>query len=405
VNPAELEPNVVGLAAQALGAIVVAALLFLLTRSAPRRFLEYWATGWTCLAIALLALLLGLVLGVPTKLFYSLYCFGEYTFGFLLIAGAHNFLTGAPLSSRHWGTILPGLTLAILLPQLSDDLNVIFIPQAAILATIFLMTFVVMKRARKKHPGSPGLRVFALALILLAVDFYHYIPMCAYAAISGEFAPFTYLKYSSMFDCLLEMLLAFGCVMLVLESVSWELATANEELAEATNRLKVLVQKDAMTEALNRHAFYSLVGDNANGQGRKVAGSVCVIDLNGLKAINDNFGHAAGDAAIRAVARSIRSLIRATDLLFRWGGDEFMVILPGVPAEEARDRMSKLNHILTEVELHGVAEPTRISVSAGVAAFSDMSAIEGAIEQADLSMYASKQARRSRLMKLVDCQA
>ena len=60
---------------------------------------------------------------------------------------------------------------------------------------------------------------------------------------------------------------------------------------------------------------------------RELAGTAVIADIDNLKSINDQFGHAAGDAAIRAVATAIRSLIRADDLLFRWGGDEFLLVL------------------------------------------------------------------------------
>ena len=93
------------------------------------------------------------------------------------------------------------------------------------------------------------------------------------------------------------------------------------------------------------------------------------MDLDALKAVNDTFGHAAGDAAIRAVARAIRQIVRADDLVFRWGGDEFLAVLFGVSEEEARRRLDGLDSMLDVVPVPGSPEPLAVSVSAGVSTF------------------------------------
>ena len=93
---------------------------------------------------------------------------------------------------------------------------------------------------------------------------------------------------------------------------------------------------------------------------------------------------------IRAVAKAIRSVIRAEDLLFRWGGDEFMVILPHVNLEESRWRFQKLDDVLQKTPLPGVPHPVNITLSIGVSPFSSSNSLEKAIEEADERMYARK---------------
>ena len=104
---------------------------------------------------------------------------------------------------------------------------------------------------------------------------------------------------------------------------------------------------------LNRHAFYSLMGAARDEKKRPLGGTVAIIDIDNLKPLNDTFGHAAGDVAIRAVAKAVRSIIRAEDLLFRWGGDEFLVILPHVDYAEATERLEKLDNLLMRITCRG----------------------------------------------------
>jgi diguanylate cyclase (GGDEF)-like protein len=107
-------------------------------------------------------------------------------------------------------------------------------------------------------------------------------------------------------------------------------------------------------------------------------------------------GHAAGDASIRAVAKAIRSLVRPDDLVIRWGGDEFLVILISVPEEEAARRLDQLGDALRETPLPGAATPVALKVSFGVATFGAARPLERAIETADRAMYARKQRTKSR---------
>jgi len=118
-------------------------------------------------------------------------------------------------------------------------------------------------------------------------------------------------------------------------------------------------------------------------------------DIDGLKNINDCFGHSAGDAAIRVVVRSIRDIIRAEDLIYRWGGDEFFVIMVSMDAEMAETRMSRLENLLRSVKLDGVQEPMTIGVSWGFRDFTDIADLEKAISDADAEMYRRKRGRQT----------
>ena len=154
-----------------------------------------------------------------------------------------------------------------------------------------------------------------------------------------------------------------------------------------------MARVDPLTASLNRHAFYSMVEGSRTTEG--AAGCVAIVDLDALKPVNDTFGHAAGDAAIRAVARAIRQVVRADDLVFRWGGDEFLVVLFGVSEDAARRRLDGLDAMLAAVPVPGSAEPLAVTASIGVSAFEAVAGLEKALEAADERMYRRKLTRRS----------
>jgi diguanylate cyclase (GGDEF)-like protein len=193
-----------------------------------------------------------------------------------------------------------------------------------------------------------------------------------------------------VFDLLFEILLGFGTVMVLMEGVRSEVEMANRKLLRARDQLELLVQMDPLTEALNRHAFHSLLRRPESGEETASSGSVAVLDIDNLKPINDTLGHTVGDKAIRAVARAMRSLVRADDMLFRWGGDEFLVLMFKLPQPEASRRIEKLNKILEENCERWIGMQVTVSVSFGVAGFTSLTDLGQAIEQADKAMYAQR---------------
>jgi len=170
------------------------------------------------------------------------------------------------------------------------------------------------------------------------------------------------------------------------------------QVSKKSAKLRLLAERDPLTAVLNRHAFYSLVSAKRGNEAKHpLGGSVAVLDIDNLKPLNDKYGHLTGDAVIRAVAKAIRSVVRAEDLLFRWGGDEFLVILPHVNLEESRWRFQKLDEILKRTPLPGVPQPVNITLSVGVSPFSSSNSLEKAIEEADERMYARKSEKKAHL--------
>ncbi len=382
----------VGLAIQCVGVLLITLLSIFMRSSIKSNALNYWTASWASLSLSLISLFVGFQLDSQQSLLYSGYFFGEYVFGLLFIAGCRAQTTGPTLSRKQYYFLIPALIVSLALPYASRDFNDVFMIHAPIMAVLFMISFFALRRGPRSEATGTGIRVMSTALLLLGISFLVYVPAFgARKGLWGFTVPESFLHYTSVFDLLFEILLGFGTVMILMESVRSEVEMANQKLTQARDQLELLVQMDPLTEALNRHAFHSLLRRPEAGHTDAVtSGSVAVLDIDNLKPINDTLGHTTGDKAIRAVARAMRSLVRADDMLFRWGGDEFLVLMFKLPQPEASRRIEKLNKILAENSERWIGLPVNVTVSFGVVGFTSLADLGQAIEQADKAMYAQR---------------
>src|ERR1043165_779070 len=105
--------SVIGLTIQCAGIVLISSLSFFMTRSIRRAFLDYWTAAWVCMSAALVALSIAFRATTLAKLYFALYFFGEYAFGFLFVAGCYNYATGGRPARRHWAGLAAGAVLAI----------------------------------------------------------------------------------------------------------------------------------------------------------------------------------------------------------------------------------------------------------------------------------------------------
>ena len=380
----------IGLVIQMIGVGLITILTVFLRRSLKMVALKYWATSWLCLSFALICLRLAFSYEHGVNSLFSLYFLGEYLFGITLVAGCLSLERN--IDSRPWlqTWVWPLAFVAIVLPLFADDFNNIFNLHSTILACFFVAAVWAL---HKTGDRTFGWQVLHTSLILLAVDFLGYSALFT----SRFFANFStdFLAYNSIVDLVLETSLGFGMVIILLEKVLANYQVANDELQVTQKKLEELVQTDPLTAAFNRHAFYGFLGNRKNNK-EAISGCVGFFDIDDLKEINDRYGHIAGDMAIRAVARAIREVIRAEDLMYRWGGDEFFVIMISMEAEMAKERMLRIDSLLMSVLIEDVPEPIKIGVSCGFNNFQDSSDLETAIKKADSEMYLRKQARKKK---------
>lgn len=170
-----------------------------------------------------------------------------------------------------------------------------------------------------------------------------------------------------------------------------ELARLQARLEEAQG----LADRDALTPLFNRRALVrELVRTRDFAERYGAAASLAYFDLDGLKAINDRFGHAAGDAALKAVAAQLLGHIRGSDVAGRMGGDEFAVILAQTNGFQAEAKAEALAAAIAAAPVEGLPPSMQVKVSWGVAEIRPEAEPEAVIAEADAAMYARRAARR-----------
>ncbi len=170
-------------------------------------------------------------------------------------------------------------------------------------------------------------------------------------------------------------------------------------LAEDNSTLRELALTDPMTGLLNRRGFFESV-DRALAPTVQSPDdiSVLVLDIDRFKTINDTHGHAVGDAVIKGVAALCRQQGRDSDLVARFGGEEFVVFLPGCPGPAALARADRLRRLIAETPISTDAGPVSVTVSIGVALFTvTEDAINKVIDRADKALYHAKRNGRNRV--------
>ncbi|OAT86523.1 diguanylate cyclase [Desulfotomaculum copahuensis] len=147
--------------------------------------------------------------------------------------------------------------------------------------------------------------------------------------------------------------------------------------------------RDTLTGLYNRNYFEYLTKEDSAGF--KMPVSMIMVDANGLKTVNDKFGHAAGDRLLKAAARVIRRSVRRHELAFRYGGDEMVLLLPGVDATGARTVLSRLRHQIKQWNREHPQEEFRLSLALGAATAGEPDALATLLTRADAAMYVDKQ--------------
>lgn len=187
--------------------------------------------------------------------------------------------------------------------------------------------------------------------------------------------------------------------MALLVVVSFSMATFSTEQAARDLRKRAL--HDGLTGLLNRNAFLDLAADRLDAlRSSGQSGSLLLADLDHFKTINDTYGHPAGDKALRAFATVCRSTVRSTDLVGRYGGEEFILLLSGAAPEQAQTVAHQISRNLRNVDSPDFALPT---VSYGIAAVGvGPEPLDAAIAAADAALYRAKSEGRDRAVLAED---
>lgn len=168
-------------------------------------------------------------------------------------------------------------------------------------------------------------------------------------------------------------------------------------LAITNLRLGLVARTDSLTACLNRGAFTSKVGALLSHRPDGSSGALLMIDADNFKAINDLFGHDAGDEALTIIARSIRTILRAGDLVGRMGGEEFGVYLPDVDQRSAEAVAERIRRSVNLAIFAPDGQQRSLSVSIGGVAFEGSASFSELFRIADQRLYGAKQTGRNRV--------
>lgn len=172
-----------------------------------------------------------------------------------------------------------------------------------------------------------------------------------------------------------------------------ELSWVNEQLQRQLDENRELAERDSLTRIANRYRLENVLKQECERAQRfRQPLSVIAMDMDDFKPINDRYGHAQGDAALVRVAEALRSRQRATDLLARWGGDEFVLVLPQTSLTEACGCADQLRQVVAQLEPIG---DCRLTLSYGVVQWREGDDPHSLLARADQALYRAKGAGKN----------
>ena len=178
------------------------------------------------------------------------------------------------------------------------------------------------------------------------------------------------------------------------------MARAQAELEERNRELHALTIRDPLTGAFNRRYLDQRLAEALPLAVRGVQPlSVMMCDLDDFKRVNDTFSHAVGDEVLCAVAALLREHVRQSDVVARFGGEEFVVLFPATTLDQAAAASEKICRLVREHDWAAVHPSLSVTISAGVAAAADQPTPEKILADADARLYDAKRLGKDRVAR------
>ncbi|WP_158516101.1 sensor domain-containing diguanylate cyclase [Syntrophotalea acetylenivorans] len=166
-------------------------------------------------------------------------------------------------------------------------------------------------------------------------------------------------------------------------------------------RLEELAAMDELTGSLNRRfGMKRLQEEFSRAQRFSTSFSLCLIDIDHFKTINDTFGHQAGDEVLRSVTTQMQGDLRSSDFIVRYGGEEFLLVLPGASLADSYEIMERMRRRIEAFQLQFGSYSINFTISSGICSFPSKNITEPSdmIRAADITMYKAKNSGRNRIM-------
>lgn len=396
----------IGVVVQLGGELLLVLLFVLLRRYVLRRgYFTAWTAAWASGGVAILALCVRYIImpsfaarpiddNSPAVLaLYLAYQLGKLTSFALFVSGTAMYVTGSRLlGSRKYvyGGVAAYAVLS--LAGASGDLNQLVVWQAPVavvsLGTCAALLFTLPSSRRTLGSNAGGGAFASLATLWLLYGI-------AFGLSDAGQAPtwaVTIVNFNTYLDLLLNIALGFAMVVLLMEDAKREVDDAQAELRVQHDQLRRAALYDTLTDSLNRRAFAQGVGLE---MARGTFGTVVIADLDNLKFVNDSHGHTAGDLLLRQCAELLRATLRPYDKLYRWGGDEFLLVMPSARGEDVEARLREVLRQAPPVTVPNGSATVRLEVSIGASDYTSAEGLEACIQLADQAMYRQKHARKS----------
>ncbi len=210
------------------------------------------------------------------------------------------------------------------------------------------------------------------------------------------------LEHELMYFALtVTVLFSISKLSAVLSLMRRRLKSQKADLEQALVQIQEMATHDDLTRLSNRRHVLELLGQHAIRHARGGPSFYVVMaDLDHFKNINDTYGHPVGDEALRAFAKTAQAQLRTTDVIGRWGGEEFLLLMPETPPGDPNVGIERLRTALESVQVCDSAPELRIKFSTGLSRYRDGEAVGDTIERADRAVYAAKAAGRNRTVAL-----
>jgi diguanylate cyclase len=170
------------------------------------------------------------------------------------------------------------------------------------------------------------------------------------------------------------------------------------ELKAANKRIEELAELDELTGSFNRRCIMRMLEDEiARARRSNTLCSMALIDLDWFKRINDAYGHPTGDEVLRTFAITLFANIRNIDKFGRYGGEEFLLVLPDTSSEGAARILDRLRSIIADLDWSAFSPGLRVTISAGVATLAPNENPDAVLARADAALYSAKARGRNRI--------